>query len=140
MSKRVRAFRPHPMSYVDPPVDPLAEQARTERFCRGCGGAKEAGPVVCWPCYKHRDDVEPYKYFDGTLTQWLARIDAKRHLRIRATEPTSTACMWCHHLRDDHVFTRTERYCTRCTCRYFAFLKPKLSANRFVGRLRRRKK
>ena len=42
-----------------------------------------------------------------------------------------------HHLRDDHVFTRTEHYCTRCTCRYFAFLKPKLAANRFVGRLRR---
>ena len=26
----------------------LEEQARTETFCRGCGGEKEDGLIVCW--------------------------------------------------------------------------------------------
>ena len=121
-------------------TDPLEERARTETFCRGCGGTKEAGLVVCWPCYKHRDDVMPYKYFDGTFTQWLARINAKRHLRMRATEPAPMVCMWCRHLREDHVFSRGRRSCTRCTCRYFAFAKPQHAVNRLIGRLRRTKR
>ena len=50
-----------------------------------------------------------------------------------------TPCLWCHHLPDDHVRTRTERYCMRCDCRYYAHAKPKLAANRLVGILRRRK-
>lgn len=121
-------------------TDPLEERARSETFCRGCGGAKEAGLVVCWPCYKHRDDVMPFKYFDGTFTQWLARKNATRHLRMRATEPAPTVCMWCRHLREDHVFSRGRRSCTRCTCRYFAFAKPEHAVNRFIGRLRRTKR
>jgi len=50
----------------------LEEQARTETFCRGCGG--EPGLIVCWPCFKCREDVLPFKYFDGTFTEWLERV------------------------------------------------------------------
>ena len=49
-----------------------------------------------------------------------------------------TPCIWCHHLPDDHVRAGKERSCTRCTCRYYAHAKPKLAANRLVGRLRRK--
>ena len=52
----------------------LEEQARTEAFCRGCGGEKEAGLIVCWPCFKYRDDIVPFKYFDGTFEEWLERV------------------------------------------------------------------
>jgi hypothetical protein len=51
-----------------------------------------------------------------------------------------TPCIWCHHLPDDHVRAGKERYCTRCTCRYYATAKPKLAVNRLVGRLRRTKR
>jgi hypothetical protein len=52
----------------------LEEQARTETFCRGCGGEKEDGLIVCWPCFKYRDDIVPFKYFDGTFEEWLERV------------------------------------------------------------------
>ena len=42
--------------------------------CRGCGGVKELGLIVCWPCFKYRDDIVPFKYFGGTLSEWLARV------------------------------------------------------------------
>ena len=51
----------------------LEAKARTETFCRGCRGEKEAGLIVCWPCFKYRDDIVPFKYFDGTFSEWLER-------------------------------------------------------------------
>jgi hypothetical protein len=48
-----------------------------------------------------------------------------------------TPCLWCHHLPGDHVRAGKERYCRRCDCRYYAHAKPRLAANRLVGRLRR---
>ena len=53
-------------------------QARTETVCRGCGGEKEAGLIVCWPCFKYREDVVPFKYFDGdALAVAAARMSAR---------------------------------------------------------------
>jgi hypothetical protein len=52
----------------------LEEQARTETFCRGCGGEKEDGLIVCWPCFKYREDIVPYKEFNGTFEEWLQRV------------------------------------------------------------------
>ena len=52
----------------------LEEQARTETVCRGCGGEKDTGLVVCWSCFKYRDDIVPLKYFDGTFSEWLERV------------------------------------------------------------------
>ena len=49
--------------------------------------------------------------------------------------PVHTPCMWCHHLPDDHVFTCTERYCTRCVCLYYASAKPRRSVNRFCRQI-----
>ena len=37
-------------------------------------------------------------------------------------------CIWCHHLPEDHVRDGKERYCTRCTCRYYAHAKSCQSA------------
>jgi len=52
----------------------LEEQARTETVCRGCGGEKELGLIVCWPCFKYRDDIVPFKYFGGRFSEWLERV------------------------------------------------------------------
>jgi hypothetical protein len=52
----------------------LEEAARTETVCRGCDGTKETGLVVCWSCFKLRDDVMPFKYFDGTFSEWLQTL------------------------------------------------------------------
>jgi ribosomal protein L40E len=52
-------------------LDELEERARTETVCRGCGAEKETGLSVCWLCFKHREDIVPFKYFDGTFSQWL---------------------------------------------------------------------
>lgn len=54
-----------------PQEDPLVQAARRETNCRGCGNEKSLGMIVCWTCFKYRDDVIPYKYFDGTLQDWL---------------------------------------------------------------------
>lgn len=47
---------------------------RSETVCRGCGGEKGVGCVVCWTCFKYRTDVTPFKYFDGGLNDWLAYV------------------------------------------------------------------
>ena len=55
-------------------MENLEEHVRTETICRGCGEAKEAGLIVCWICFKYREDIVPFKYFGGTLAEWLGRI------------------------------------------------------------------
>jgi hypothetical protein len=55
-------------------LDPLEQQARTETFCRGCGKEKDIEAIVCWTCFKYRDDIVTFKYFDGTLTEWLRTL------------------------------------------------------------------
>ena len=35
----------------------LEERARTETVCRGCNGEKGTGLIVCWPCFKYREDI-----------------------------------------------------------------------------------
>jgi hypothetical protein len=54
---------------------PLEEQARTETVCRGCGRPKELDQVVCWNCFKFREDVIPFQDFDGTLAEWLRLLN-----------------------------------------------------------------
>ena len=55
-------------------IDELEQRARTETVCRSCNGEKETGLIVCWPCFKYREDIVPFKYFDGTLSQWLQTV------------------------------------------------------------------
>jgi hypothetical protein len=55
-------------------LDELEVRARTETVCRGCNGEKETGLIVCWPCFKHHEDIVPFKYFDGTFSQWLQTV------------------------------------------------------------------
>jgi hypothetical protein len=52
----------------------LEERVRIETVCRGCGEAKETGLMVCWPCFKYREDIVPLKYFNGTFEEWLNTI------------------------------------------------------------------
>ena len=70
MPIRVRALKrsKHMSSYE------LEEQARTETLCRGCGGEKEIGLIVCWPCFKYREDIVPFQDFGGPLSEWLERV------------------------------------------------------------------
>lgn len=47
-------------------------EARLSPVCRGCGGTKDSGEgacIVCWSCW--RDPTYPFKYFQGTLQEWL---------------------------------------------------------------------
>ena len=50
-------------------------KVRNHPVCPGCGQAKDLGCLVCWPCFKYRNDVEPFKYFEGYLREWLHTID-----------------------------------------------------------------
>lgn len=47
------------------------EKARTMLICPGCGKEKTSGMVVCWVCFKSHEEVVPFKYFDGSLEDWL---------------------------------------------------------------------
>jgi len=55
-------------------MDELETIARTETVCRGCNEPKATGLIVCWPCFKYREDIVPFKYFDGTLSEWLQTV------------------------------------------------------------------
>jgi hypothetical protein len=70
-------------------IDDLEEVARTETVCRGCGDEKELGLVVCWPCFKYREDVVTFKYFDGTLTEWLRTLPKSTPDAPASTEAAS---------------------------------------------------
>lgn len=45
--------------------------ARTLTTCPGCGKPKETGCIVCWHCFKRREDICPFKYYEGSLADWL---------------------------------------------------------------------
>ena len=54
---------------------PLEKLARNEIVCRGCGKEKDIGGIVCWGCFKYNERLPVlFKYFDGTLEQWLKAI------------------------------------------------------------------
>lgn len=50
------------------------DRQRAERVCIGCGKPKEIGLVVCWHCFKYREDTQPYKYWQGELAAWVAQL------------------------------------------------------------------
>jgi len=54
----------------------LEATARTETICCGCGAPKEPGLIVRWHCFKYRDDIVPFKYFDGSLAKWARTLAA----------------------------------------------------------------
>lgn len=52
------------------------EQARLSEICPACKKPKALELVVCWTCFKYREDVIPFKYFEGKdsndlLQEWL---------------------------------------------------------------------
>ncbi|MCX7428806.1 MAG: hypothetical protein NTW96_24670 [Planctomycetia bacterium] len=56
----------------------LEETMRAEAVCRGCGKPKDAGCIVCWGCFKYRTDITPFKWFDGTIEEWIATAQKGR--------------------------------------------------------------
>lgn len=49
------------------------QEARMSPVCPRCKGEKDNGDgccIVCWNCW--RDEKNPYKYFSGTLREYLA--------------------------------------------------------------------
>ena len=46
-------------------------EARNNPFCPGCGKPKNTGLIVCWHCFKTRQDITPLKYYEGTFADWL---------------------------------------------------------------------
>ena len=53
------------------------EATRKDGFCLGCGGVKGEGCIVCWECFKYREDVEPYKYWGGGFFSWLDHLNTE---------------------------------------------------------------
>lgn len=56
--------------------------------CVGCGKPKEPGLLVCWDCFKYREDIWPLKQFvesgKGTFWDWLKTIPQTWKTRIAA--------------------------------------------------------
>lgn len=50
----------------------LEDQCRNSTTCIACGDTMQLGMVVCWGCFKHRDNA--FKYSDLELVEWLAEI------------------------------------------------------------------
>ena len=55
--------------------DAFEESQRFETICLGCKGEKDSGLVVCWGCFKYRPDGWDFKYYGGSLRQWLKEIE-----------------------------------------------------------------
>ena len=49
-------------------------ELRRQTVCQGCGGQKDVGCVVCWDCFKYRQDVMPFKWFQGDINEWLEMV------------------------------------------------------------------
>ena len=47
----------------------ITEKARKLDICPGCGEPKQVGCIVCWPCFKYRDN--PFKEAGLYLMDWL---------------------------------------------------------------------
>lgn len=50
------------------------KEIREEIICRGCGGKKDKGLIVCWNCFKYKKDIIPFKYFEGDFREWLKMV------------------------------------------------------------------
>ena len=61
------------------PEDRAQSEARLKNHCV-CGKDKEAGQhsqIVCWTCWREGFKglgYEPFKYFQGSYSQWLKRL------------------------------------------------------------------
>ena len=51
----------------DPDLEHLMRQ---ETVCRGCQ-TEDLGTLVCWHCFKYRDDIQPLKYWPHGVASWL---------------------------------------------------------------------
>lgn len=52
-------------------------EARIANKCPACNQNKEQGSLVCWDCFKRRDDIIPLKFYQGTFNQWLILAKTK---------------------------------------------------------------
>lgn len=50
----------------------LEDEQRTVETCIACGEHKQLGLVVCWDCFKYRDNG--FKYSNLSLEDWLKEI------------------------------------------------------------------
>jgi hypothetical protein len=63
-----------PQGFEEPTFEEHTAEAdaRKSPICLGCFGEKQYGCVVCWKCWRQAPNGETgYKYFAGTLTEWL---------------------------------------------------------------------
>ena len=60
-----------------PPGCAIARSARRRKTCI-CKKPKPPGCIVCWHCFKHREDVVPFKTFRGTYVQWIKLLPSKQ--------------------------------------------------------------
>ena len=61
----------------------LESQLRANPSCFGCGNHKEPRLIVCWECFKYVPPVvgvEPLKYHDLGLADWVSKIQEYRRV------------------------------------------------------------
>lgn len=51
----------------------VEDMARDSQICV-CGEEKTKGALVCWDCFKRREDVTPLKYFGRPYGEWLQTL------------------------------------------------------------------
>jgi hypothetical protein len=69
------------MNVLDYPQE-AERRAREAPYCQACGCRKEpsgpAGLLVCWECFKYRQDITPLKYTeDGDFLRWLQSLPVR---------------------------------------------------------------
>lgn len=71
-------FLAHNRTHSDrKPAGPITNEMLPESHlralttCCGCGGHKDTGCVVCWQCFKYREDITPLKYDGRSVADWL---------------------------------------------------------------------
>ena len=54
-------------------TDKLETKFRASLYCKVCGMPKSDGAIVCWDCFKYRENA--FKHSDLSLKDWLKSIN-----------------------------------------------------------------
>lgn len=59
---------------TDTETIPTETQARAMTICPACGRGKTYQALVCWNCFKYRQDITPLKYSGLSFRDWLRTV------------------------------------------------------------------
>lgn len=59
-------------------IDNKEQEYRDMDTCIVCKQEKSAGLIVCWDCYKYREDMTPFKYYKGTIEDYIKESEENK--------------------------------------------------------------